>query len=171
MNTMMLPLLLLCPRPSLLAAAASAVRGSFDGFPQGPPNAGHCDPCFAPSTQVLQLTGWALDTSLAGGGVPPVRVAIAIDGKPVLNVTADLPRPDLVKAHIAPNPDHGFLVTVPPELASSLRTGRHTITATAEGTALASPCHSFACATEDFQYIENGHIRLGADMTRGGSIG
>ena len=73
MNSMMLPLLLLCPRPLLLAAAASAVRGSFDGFPQGPPNAGHCDPCFAPSTQVLQLTGWALDTSLAGGGVPPVR--------------------------------------------------------------------------------------------------
>ena len=49
-----------------------------------------------------------MDPALQGGGVPPVHVMVTLDAAPVLTVLANLDRPDLVKAKVAPNPFHGF---------------------------------------------------------------
>ena len=116
---------------SIMLAGSTAIRGSFDGFVTGPPKRGHCNPCSPPAT----LTGWAVDPSLPGGGVPAVTVAFTIDSAPVsppLTVVANQPRPDLVKAGLAPNPNHGFVLVLPAAVARSV-----------SGSLLASPrCHT-----------------------------
>ena len=163
------------------ARRGSGMRGSFDGFDAGNPNQGHCDPCAAGGQTTL--TGWAVNPTLKGGGLPPVTVAFSIDGKPpTLTVLANTPRPDLVKAHVAPNPDHGFELRLPPAVVASLRTGIHTIVASVGADRLPSPCETFECGdappppppppdNDRFEYIENAEVRLGVDMARGGSIG
>ena len=125
---------LLLARPSaasIMLAGSTAIRGSFDGFVTGPPSHGHCNPCSPPST----LTGWAVDPLLPGGGVPAVTVAFTIDGAPAsppLTVVANQPRPDLVRAGLAPNPDHGFVLVLPAAVARSV-----------SGSPFASPrCHA-----------------------------
>jgi len=75
------------------------------------------------------VAGWALDTSLPGGGVPPVTVQITVDLKVVAQVTADGYRPDLVTAGIAPNAYHGFSVALPSEAVAALQKGAHLLDA------------------------------------------
>lgn len=77
--------------------------------------------------------GWADDHSSSGGGVPPVQVQIQIDLQPVVTVTADEPRPDLVPAGVAPNPNHGFTVTLSEAVATTLSKGRHIVQAFVTG--------------------------------------
>jgi hypothetical protein len=59
-----------------------------------------------------------VDPALAGGGLASVEVEVYIDysPQPVLAILANVSRPDLVKAKIAPNPTHGFSAdfTIPP---------------------------------------------------------
>ena len=146
-------------------AGTSAIRGSLDGFVAGAPNRGHCDPC-AQGGQTI-LTGWAVDPSLAGGGLPPVTVKFSIDGQPpTLTALADFPRPDLVKAGVAPNANHGFQFTLPAAEAQRLRQGgAHTITASVGNVRIASPCARFKCASaprpaDGFEYIQNAQVKL-----------
>lgn len=99
-------------RPRTEAAGA---RSSFDGIN------------FNSTTGQVSVMGWAVDVALSGGGVPPVSVAISVDGQAVATVVAKLPRPDLVKAGVAPNPDHGFDVALPANIAHMLMSKRHVV--------------------------------------------
>jgi hypothetical protein len=53
--------------------------------------------------------GWAYD---ADGGTQPIYVKIYIDGRFHTQVLANLNRPDLVSAHVAPNAEHGYNFTI-----------------------------------------------------------
>ena len=50
------------------------------------------------------------------------------------SVLANHPRPDLVEAGVAPNPDHGFTLLLPPAAAATLMgEGRHMLEVKAIG--------------------------------------
>ena len=81
------------------------------------------------------VRGWAVDTSLPGGGLGPVTVVVEVDGEPAAAALANEPRPDLVPAGVAPNPEHGFTVVLPAKAAAALRgAGRHAVGVQAVGT-------------------------------------
>jgi len=63
------------------------------------------------------MQGWVVDPTMAGGGVPPVNVTLTLDRAevPAIEVVANIDRPDIVKAHMAPNPEHGFRACLTPE--------------------------------------------------------
>ena len=75
------------------------------------------------------VVGWALDTSLPGGGVPPVTVQITVDLKVVVQGTADVYRQDLVVKGVAPNAYHGFSFALPSEAVATLQKGAHLLDA------------------------------------------
>lgn len=170
---------LLCSVCCCLAAASSpaaSIRGALDGFvsPASPTN--KCEP----NCQLtgFQVAGWAVDPSLAGGGVAPIMVEIQIDDATVASVLANQPRPDLVPAKVAPNPNHGFRVSLPASAVAKLKSkGAHSLKAVAKRTVLPSSpsCGQVSCGSgpgpDRFEYIENGQIRVGIDQNRGGSIG
>ena len=81
----------------------------------------------------VTLHGWADDHAAAGGGVPPVKVQVQVNSQAVAEVTADAPRPSLVPAGVAPNPDHGFVVTLNSTWATKLSAGRHLVRAFVDG--------------------------------------
>lgn len=117
--------------PGMLASATQSTivpRQSY--LPRSQPGDfdGHLDNVTVTSGGI-RVNGWAVDRTLPEGGVPPVTVQINVDQRPVLSVTANLSRPDLVKDHVAPNPQHGFDVTLPSTMTKSLLTGRHVIDA------------------------------------------
>ena len=81
------------------------------------------------------VTGWAVDGALPGGGVPPVTVRITVNRTRAAVVSATVPRPDVVKAGDAPNPDHGFSLQLPSGVAAALAgPGMHYVEAWAFGT-------------------------------------
>lgn len=57
---------------------------------------------------VLFVNGWCWDAAWAGGGVPPMTVRLSVDGKPELNVLANITKPALMNVTGAPNSEHGF---------------------------------------------------------------
>jgi hypothetical protein len=63
---------------------------------------------------VAHITGWVVDPVLAGGGVPAVEVELVVgySPQPLRRFLANVSRPDLVKAKVAPNPEHGIDVQV-----------------------------------------------------------
>ena len=75
------------------------------------------------------VAGWVFDSLLQGGGVPPVRVSILVDGSSVLEVLANTTRSDLP----APNPQHGFSAQLPPSVVAQLKNGVHRVDARAIG--------------------------------------
>jgi len=81
------------------------------------------------------VTGWAVDTSLPRSGHGPVTVLFSIDDVPVAATLANEIRTDLVRAGVAPNPNHGFTFTLP-EASSKvlLGPGAHRLSAKAIGT-------------------------------------
>ena len=81
----------------------------------------------------VTVHGWADDHAAAGGGVPPVKVQVQVNSQAVAEVTADAPRPSLVPAGVAPNPDHGFVVTLNSTWATKLSAGRHLVRAFVDG--------------------------------------
>ena len=118
-ESMMKPLLLL-----LLGAdaARAALRGALDGVGGvGAPHASCAPACGAKSYTVA---GWAVDPLLDGGRTP-VNVSILIDGEVVVTGLADHPRPDLVKAGVAPDPKHGFTIALPASVAAKLAATPH----------------------------------------------
>ena len=96
---------------------AAGMRGSFDGLSITRTNA--------------SVAGWAVNSLLSGGGIPPVTVRIAVDGTFVTDDIAKLNRPDLPKAGVAPNPEHGFFYEFDAQIVSTLQKGNHTISASA----------------------------------------
>ncbi|EDQ84453.1 uncharacterized protein MONBRDRAFT_12805 [Monosiga brevicollis MX1] len=64
------------------------------------------------STQAT-LSGWVVDNDLPGHGLGPATVAILVDGELCATQVANQERDDLVPAGVAPNPYHGFNVTLP----------------------------------------------------------
>ena len=80
-----------------------------------------------------RVSGWLVDSASRGGrGAVPFRVAV--DGEAVLEGLANLSRPDLPKAGVAPDPLHGFDVVLPPAAAGKLRkSGVHCVSVLATG--------------------------------------
>ena len=64
--------------------------------------ASKCDYGVCPWKNASVLTADLNDPLLVGAGVPAVAVRVTIDGKAVLNVAANVSRPDLVRSGAAP---------------------------------------------------------------------
>lgn len=74
------------------------------------------------------VRGWAVDTALARGGWLPVVVSVHLDGEPVAAALANEPRPDLPKAKVAPNAEHGFTVRLSADASARLASsGKHAV--------------------------------------------
>merc|ERR1712070_1190488 len=80
-------------------------------------------------TDTPHVSGWVVDTALAGEGVAPVVVTVRVDSEPVSACLANEARPNLVTDGVAPNPEHGFHCTLP----SSVASGTHVIDVVAVG--------------------------------------
>ena len=154
------------------------IRGSLDGVDGATP---HCAPrCEASSPGPVTIGGWAVDPNLEGGGRPPVNVSITVDGTVVATALADRPRPDLVPAHVAPDPNHGFSILLPPDAAKLLLSPgprKVRLAALVEGQPLPDPhdCAQLSCKNtpppDRYEYVQRGSLKVGIDMARGGSIG
>ena len=53
----------------------------------------------------------------------------------VVDAVANVPRADLPKAGVAPNPEHGFVVSLPPATVKALQSGMHRVEVYASGSA------------------------------------
>jgi hypothetical protein len=82
----------------------------------------------------VSVRGWAVDPLLPRGGWGPATVVVSVDFAAAAAAVALLPRPDLVKAGVAPNPDHGFELVLPAAVAKVLTgPGRHVVGVKAVG--------------------------------------
>jgi len=107
------------------------LRGNLDGIRPGPGGAG-APPC---------VGGWAVDSTLPRGGWPPVNVTVVLDssqGPPLARVTASESRPDLVKAGVAPNPNHGFSVCFSDAQWRQVGAGKHALALSVRGSPLST---------------------------------
>eukprot|EP01046_Picozoa_sp_COSAG06_P039504 COSAG06_NODE_4679_length_4042_cov_4.646704_2_plen_339_part_00 len=165
--------------PLLLTVAArshaAVVRGSLDGVSGGPVGSKHCVPvCGALS---LSAAGWAVDEELSNGR-GHATVQITLDGTVVASGVANLPRPDLVKAGVAPDPNHGFTIPLPAAVVHKLSApSQKAVSLQAHvGRAMLSDgngCTHLHCAnaaTDSIQYVEADGLRVGIDLSKGGSI-
>jgi hypothetical protein len=76
----------------------------------------------------ITLRGWVVDPLLPKNGSMPVTVVISVDGRPVLSQLANEPRPDLVTAGVAPDPEHGFVACLPKSATTALMgPGKHVL--------------------------------------------
>jgi hypothetical protein len=124
------------------------------------------------------VSGWAVDPNLAGGGRPPVNVSITVDGVVAATGLADKPRPDLVPAHVAPDPNHGFSIPLPPDVAKVLLSPskrKVNVAALVNEHPLPDPngCARLSCTSvpsDRYEYVQLGSLKVGIDMSRGGSI-
>jgi hypothetical protein len=96
----------------------SPLRSVFDGLKAG---AGEKE---------FHITGWVVDPNLAGGGIPPVNITLEVDlSWDGVVYVASVSRPDLVKAKVAPNADHGIDLTLTGDIATRLAAkGKHVVT-------------------------------------------
>jgi len=78
------------PRPQI---TSDSMRSSFDGI-------------LLNGTRLV-AKGWVVDPQ-ANGGYTSINVSVTINYGQTITDLANIPRPDLVKAKIAPNPEHGF---------------------------------------------------------------
>lgn len=70
-----------------------------------------------------------------------MNVSVIVDGSdtPLVELVANVNRPDLVKAGVAPNPEHGFEVCFSPEQWSPLQRGLHRLQFEAVGSPQTTP--------------------------------
>ena len=94
------------------------------------------------SSGAVSVLGWVVDPLLRGSGVPPVAVRVLIDGVAAATAVADVFRPDLVKAGVAPNPQHGFAVLLDAAATTLLQHGTHRLAVAA--TSAAPGCGPFS---------------------------
>jgi hypothetical protein len=80
------------------------------------------------------VTGWVVDPQLAGGGMPAVPVRVTIDGQTVLQAMANVSRPDLKRAGVAPNAEHGLHVSLGAQSLAMLEHGAHRVEVLASST-------------------------------------
>lgn len=100
-------------RGYLPSGRAKGIVGNLDGVSVTPHAAG--------------VHGWADDHGTAGGGLPPVQVEAHIDFRAVARAVANMSRPDLVPAGMAPNALHGFNMSLGDAAVSLLQHGRHLV--------------------------------------------
>jgi hypothetical protein len=110
------------------SCAGSHMRGDFERIEVNPSN--------------ITLFGWVVDPLLRGNGTPPVQVRVAVDGMGVVDAVADVSRADLVKAGVAPNLQHGLVVTLPAATFAALQTGSHELAVVASSAA--TQCGNFS---------------------------
>ena len=79
-----------------------------------------------PNTGV-SVVGWVVDPLLPGSGRPAVPIQVTIDGKKVQEALANISRPDLPAAGVAPDADHGFNLVLSANVVKSLQHGTHQI--------------------------------------------
>jgi hypothetical protein len=111
--------------PLLIAKAGVGCSGHMRGFFEA------LD--VSPTTAVVH--GWVVDPGLSGNGMPPVAIRVTVDGARVLDTTANFSRPDLPKAGVAPNADHGFNAVLSNSIVKSLQHGTHRVEVFASGSA------------------------------------
>lgn len=88
------------------------------------------------------VKGWIVDTALPGRGLEPLTVTARVDYKPVAACLANDPRPDLVKAGVAPNEEHGFTCLLPAAVVAKLKTGQHFVDVVGVGSpSCEQPCN------------------------------
>jgi hypothetical protein len=97
------------------------MRGDFERIQVNPSN--------------ITLYGWVVDPLLPRNGTPAVQVRVFMDGARVVDAVADVSRADLVEAGVAPNPQHGLVVTLPPATFATLQKGSHGLTVLASSAA------------------------------------
>ena len=73
----------------------------------------------------IRLNGWVVDCLNQGFGIEPVVIKLSVDFATVQVLIAREPRPDLVTAGVAPDPNHGFDFTLKNEIL--LSSGRHVL--------------------------------------------
>jgi len=73
----------------------------------------------------LRVNGWVVDQNNGGRGREPVVLSLYVDFSMVQVGIASEPRPDLVKAGVAPDPNHGFDITL--KSLQLLSSGRHVL--------------------------------------------
>eukprot|EP00041_Stephanoeca_diplocostata_P020796 m.472764 g.472764 ORF g.472764 m.472764 type:complete len:677 (+) comp21663_c0_seq3:135-2165(+) len=104
------------------------ISSEMDGFVDGITFANASEP------PAVIVNGWVVDKALSGGGIPPVMVNVYLDGQLVISShVANLSRPDLVKAGVAPNPDHGFVAKLGGSTGAKALHGHHVISVVAVG--------------------------------------
>lgn len=109
------------------AAGASCVGGKMKGdFERIAIN---------PGTGTVAVEGWVVDP-LLGNGTAPSNVSVWIDGTPAAYAVANVYREDLVKAGVAPNPNHGFDILLGTNATTFLRHGNHTVAVVASSAAV-----------------------------------
>lgn len=99
------------------------------------------------------IAGWAWDAAMDGGRAQ-LNVSFTMDGQPIGWTIASVDRPGLPPKTGSPDPYHGFLFTLPAEVAKKGSTGKHSFgaSADAEGASVAidkSPacyCDAKPCA-------------------------
>ena len=111
------------------AAASLPVVIDSRTVTQASPVSGHLDSVdLVPSGGTL--SGWVVDRALSSPGPVSSNITLTVDGVFVLQMLARLPRPDLVP-RIAPQPQHGFHIDLPPAVAKNLLSwkygGNHSI--------------------------------------------
>lgn len=53
-------------------------------------------------------------------GLQPLTVSVTVDGELAMTVVANVSRPDLVSAGVAPSPNHGFVADLPSKLCTKV---------------------------------------------------
>lgn len=84
------------------------------------------------SRAAVLVSGWVVDTAHAAGW-SPVAVVVRVDDEPVAAAVANEPRPDLPKAKVAPNAEHGFSIHLNTNVSARLSSGSHSISVAAVG--------------------------------------
>lgn len=86
----------------------------------------------------LIMHGWAWSTAAHKAGMAPVSITVSVDGQPVMkNILANVSRPDLVAAAVAPSVNHGFVIDLPIADCQALLHGKHKLSV--QGAVLQSP--------------------------------
>jgi hypothetical protein len=81
------------------------------------------------------ITGWVVDSRLPGGGSAPVAVQVLVNGTVAASAVANVSRPDLVPAGVAPDPHHGFVVELGAAMAAAMQHGLTRVAVMATSTA------------------------------------
>ena len=68
----------------------------------------------------VEVHGWAWSDAAAMAGLQPLTVSVTVDGELAMTAVANISRPDLVSAGVAPSPNHGFVADLPSELCTKV---------------------------------------------------
>ena len=68
----------------------------------------------------VEVHGWAWSDAAAMAGLQPLAVSVTVDGELAVTAVANISRPDLVSARVAPSPNHGFVADLPSELCTKV---------------------------------------------------